>query len=193
MTNLKVINTLKLGAPKVLSALGRFLDPTQLEQIATDYQRCAELGGNAEPGLVREEGVSFNPRLARVLSLLVTDGNVRDPATLRAALYTATLTVVGGVGLESFVPPELLRVVEAVEEASHSLPEAALIRGVIELDTLRHVHQVNCSVAQRVAMLADKKKLLQTGFLALLPAWLQGKLEHALTLQLRNVTEQQSL
>jgi|GEM_PF-1543588 len=193
MSKPKLINVLGAGAPKVFSALGRFLDPVQLEQIATDYQRCAELGGNTEPGLVREEGVSFNPRLARVLSLLVSDGKERDPVTLRAALYAATLAVVCGAKLESFVPTELLRVVEAVEEARPSLPEAALVRGVIELDTLRHVHQVNHSVAERVVMLADKEKFLQTGFLALLPAWLQGKLEHALALQLRNVTEQQSL
>jgi hypothetical protein len=190
MTNSRRINTLQAGAPKICNALGRFLDQAQFEQLEADYQRCAELGGNTEPGLVREEGVSFNPRLARVLSLLVTDGGVRDAGTLRAVLYAAALAVISGAGLS--VPPELVRVVTAVEETSPSLPEAALIRGVIELDTIRHVHQLKCPVAERGAMLAEKEKFLQSGFLTLLPTWLRVKLEHALTLQLRNVAEQQS-
>lgn len=193
MTNSGLIDKVGSGAPKVFSILGRFLEPANFEQISADYQRCAELGGNTELGFVREDGASFNPRLARVLSLLVSDGKVSDPAILRAALYAATRVVFSGTRLEGFVPPELLRVVETVGDTSYAIPEAALIRGVIELDAIRHIHQRNLSVAERVEMLADKEKLLQTGFLALLPAWLRGKLEHALALQLRNLAEQHSL
>lgn len=173
---------LQQRAPKIFKALARFLDQTQLDQLAAEYFECDRLGGNVELGMVREEGVSFNPRLARLLSLLVTDGGVREFSLLRAALYAACLSE--SVELEQ-LPKELKSLISAVWRPDLSLSEAVLIRGVIELDTIRHLHQTAFSQPERIERIQALKRLLQRLQSGVLPEWLRIKLEHAVLLQTR--------
>ena len=135
--------------------------------------------------MVREEGVSFNPRLARILSLLIADGRVRDFNTLRAALYAASSARVPEGNPEG-VPGELLGTVSAVWSRCPESATAALIRGVLELDALRHLHQTQYPQMTRLGMLGQLEEYLREDAAELLPEWLRKKLEHAITLQRRH-------
>lgn len=178
-------NILRENAPKVFTALARFLSDQQLAQVGVDYDECVELGGNAEPGMVREEGVSFNPRLARVLSLLITDGGVRNIDTLRAALYAAS----PGALQHGWhrVPSGLRDVIVAVWSGRYTALDPAVIRGVIELDAIRHLHQTTYPVEEREAILARVELDLLVGSTLIVPEWLRQKLEHAIRMQRRRM------
>jgi hypothetical protein len=181
---------LRKSAPKIFTELARFLDQTQLDQLAEQYFECDRLGGNLELGMVREEGVSFNPRLARILKLLVADGGVREYLVLRAALFAACLSE--PVDLEHLpgaailqLSDELKSLVLAVWSPDLSEPKAALIRGVIELDTLRHLHQTVFSQEERVKRIQALERLLNGRQGSVFSDWLRIKLEHAVVLQTR--------
>ena len=178
-------NMLRENAPKVFTALARFLCEQQRAQMEVDYCACVELGGNAEPGMVREEGVSFNPRLARVLSLLITDGGVRDLNTLRTALYAASPKALQDGAHRA--PPALREVIAAVWSDKYTAVEPTLIRGVIELDAIRHLHQTTYPAEEREAMLARVELDLLIGSSLIVPEWLHRKLEHAITMQRRRM------
>jgi hypothetical protein len=178
-------NTLRENAPKVFAVLARYLADPHLDQLAAEYFECVELGGNEEPGMVREEGVSFNPRMARVLSLLLTDGGVRDLDTLRVSLYAASPRAVQDSA--HLAPTELRELVVAVWTDPCAMLTAALIRGAIELDAVRHLHQTTYSVAEREEILAHTERTVLADPLSMLPEWLRKKLEHAITLQRRQI------
>lgn len=146
-------------SPKVFIALKRFLEPDQLASLAANYQKCVSLGGNVEAGMTREEGVSFNPRLARILSIMIHDGGVRDFESLRSALCAAC---------------------DSLREKS-----SALVRGVIALDSIRHLHQTDFSEPKRQEILLGVESTLLGQLRNEMPEWLQKKLEHAIALQRR--------
>jgi hypothetical protein len=146
-------------SPKVFMALQRFLAPDELAALESDYQRCVSLGGNVEAGMTREEGVSFNPRLARILSIMIHDGGVRDFESLRSALCAAC---------------------DSLREKS-----SALVKGVIALDSIRHLHQTDFSEPKRQEILLGVESTLLGQLRNEMPEWLQKKLEHAIALQRR--------
>lgn len=151
--------SLPSDSPKVFTALKRFLGPNQLASLAADYQRCVSLGGNVEAGMTREGGVSFNPRLARILSIMIHDGGVREFDQLRSALYAAC--------------------------AGSLADSSVIVKGVIALDSIRHLHQTDFAESKRLEILdtAQSELLSQPG--NDLPEWLRKKLEHAIALQRR--------
>lgn len=179
---------LSQSAPKVFLALSRFLDEASLAQLAREYFECEKQGGNSEPGLEREEGVSFNPRMARILSLLIVDGEVREFELLRTALYAASIDprVRALGGQATHVPQDLARAVLAVWSQPPQGEEAVLLRGVIELDVVRHLHQTEYSQAMRLSMLDKIERGLLGKDVVLFSPWLRKKLEHAIQLQRRN-------
>jgi hypothetical protein len=146
-------------SPKVFTALKRFLEPDQLASLAADYQECVSLGGNVEPGMTREDGVSFNPRLARILSIMIHDGGVKDFELLRSALYAAC--------------------------DNSAVSGSTLVRGVIALDSIRHLHQTDFSEPKRQEILLGVESTLLGQLRNEMPEWLQKKLEHAIALQRR--------
>lgn len=176
--------TSKLGEneAKVFKRLERCIDHAELGRIIDDYLFCCQRGGNLEPGMVREDGVSFNPRLARILWLLVVDGGMRDSAVLRTALYAATLDAVPQA---QSISVELLAAIQAARSSTPETASAALIRGVIELDTVRHIHQTDFSSDDRSRMLARAQSVLSHIVRAQAPEWVCTKLNHAINLQLR--------
>ena len=79
--------------PGLAVLLGRYFDPSTVEILSEDYFAAVVRGGNQEDGIIREEGVSFNPRLARIITVLLRDGGVRDSWMLRVAVYGAVSVV----------------------------------------------------------------------------------------------------
>lgn len=180
---------LSIDSPKVFHALGRFLSVDELGVVEDDYQRARVRGGNVEPKISRDPGVSFNPRLARLLVILVNDLFIHDLSTLRAALYASVLY--SGLGERSDarelafedVPPELRPVVQGVLNGSRGDSIVSLIRAVIALDSLRHLHQSLWTLDERESILTWAEQEIDSSEHERLPELLAKKVSHAITLQ----------
>jgi hypothetical protein len=60
----------KSECPGVFGLLSRLLGEDAASALAVDYELVSQHDGNYEPAVIREEGVSYNPRIGRVLSIV---------------------------------------------------------------------------------------------------------------------------
>ena len=175
--------TLKDQCPGLLALLNRFLVVEQVALISADYAVAAAADGNREAYIEREDGVSYKPRIARLLSILIKDFGCRDVTTLRAAVYASAVDEI-----KSF-EPELMEVQELVTEVrqwrsgSSGSEAAGAIVATLELDAIRHLHMTTLPLEERCTRLA--KALIVADGLDLLKAVspLRKKLLHAIRLQ----------
>jgi len=186
-------------SPKVFFALARFLSPDELALLEDDYLRVRQRGGNVEPCAQREEGVSYNPRLARVVSILVHDLTVRDLGILRAALYASlifktcdprVLADTKSGWSEIVNQRDSLGVIELLKQLEHGIgsnPVSVMIAGVLVLDNVRHLHQSRHTAAERREMLEGTEQWVHEIELCGASRDLMLKLQHAITLQKRRV------
>jgi hypothetical protein len=171
--------------PGTFGILSRTVSEADCGCIALDYEVARQHGGNAEPATKREEGVSFNPRLGRIVSILIQDGGIRDSATIRVALYASVDRT--AEELAGFVPEDLL----AAVLVARSTPAASLPGRAIQLawalDAIRHLHMSDLPVAERADFLRScvDPRLLSNVSHELEP--LATKVRHALTLQERRL------
>jgi len=174
--------------PGVYASLSRMLTEVDLQVISSDYARAAEHGGNHETALTREEGVSFNPRLARVLSILLLDGDVREVSYLRASLFAA---LHHGTEVVVSLTPEELRVAVAECRNLDSTDERALaVQAAIRLDLVRHFHMTAHSREEKLSLLATSKNVPLLHTASRVPDMLKQKLSHAILLQERRLRQE---
>ncbi len=154
-------------------------------QIAGDYCVAADLGGNLEPAVPREAGVSFNPRIARVVSLVMQECVSVDPALVRLAVYSC----VGSDRIDD-LPSDLTSELKSVREASLGGPSWAQgISLAIVLDRVRHLHMMTSDLDEKGAYLdevrASPMLLPESGA----PERLRMKVLHAVELQARRLAD----
>ena len=170
--------------PGLVGSLGRLYGDDVVGAIAADYCTAADLGGNVEVGLSREEGVSFNPRIARIVSLVIQDSDRGDSHMLRVAVYSSIPD-----DKTDAVPPEVRADVRAVHAASSESP--SWIQGVqlaLFLDKIRHLHMVAMSDVEKTSYIEQvQSSQLLTGRSSA-PEKLRLKVIHAIDLQTRRLT-----
>lgn len=136
--------------PGLAGSLGRLYGKDVLAQFARDYCEAADRGGNAELGVAREEGVSFNPRIARVVSLVIQEYAHITPDLLRVVAYST-------VPLDGEIPVELRSDISAVRDVTPERPEwIKCIALALMLDRVRHLHMADIR--------SDEKERMLTGF-----------------------------
>lgn len=170
--------------PGLAGSLGRIYGDEVMAQIGADYCTASDLGGNAEEGLSRDDGVSFNPRIARLVSLVMQDCDRIEPHMLRVAVYSSIAD-----DKTDTTPPEVRADVRAVQCASSESP--SWIQGVklaLYLDRVRHLHMVVMSDVERMSYMREVQSspLLSVGSGA--PEKLRLKVIHAIDLQTRRLT-----
>ena len=123
---------LKDRSPALFGELNRRFSATEVEKIAEEFM-FAEQEKNAsfEKNLVREPGVNFNPRAARVLQLILESQSLQDTNALSTALK-----ILGGEDLSPHAKDSI------------NLPYAAIL-----LDDLRHLHMSTLSTAEKITEL----------------------------------------
>ncbi len=177
---------LVVEAPALRGAVEKLFGKPAISIVATDYERVAALGGNVEEGLVREQGVRFNPRIARVSLLALEEGRLRELSTLRAVVWS-TLRDVGA--LEELPDADIRRMVACVlsDEARVEEP-VSTIRAAIALDTVRHLHMTVLDRADKLSYIRSRSMsdLLRDG--SLIPSNLKVKLQYAVMMQERMLT-----
>lgn len=190
-------------SPKIFRALARFLNPAELAIVGADYQHVRQCGGNIELGLTREQGVSYNPPLARLLSIVSVDLGIQDLLLIRTTLYAAVLLRDGLLELISRnetalhelqskritleIPGDIKESVQSACDPSCATSAGCVIRGVLALDTIRHLHQTSWSLADRQRILEDVERNVVEPLIRREPEILVKKLSHAITLQRRRL------
>ncbi len=77
---------LKLDSPSLYGILSRTLSSIELEHVVTAFKDSIEKGSAKEK---REEGLSFNPRPARIAEILIKEANVTSTETISASFYAS--------------------------------------------------------------------------------------------------------
>lgn len=175
---------LQQHAPAVKRALERALEAPVLDEFIADFERVIERGAASERGIVREAGVSFNPRVGRLLGLLMGEAGLCDLLSLRALLWS---TVVPPLELDQ-VPEGPVRTVVAqvISGAACGTPEAprvSAIRAVLLLDAVRHLHLSTVAREEKERLLHEGQQ--QLGRDGAYADALRAKLSYALTSQRR--------
>jgi hypothetical protein len=80
-------------APKVWGVIATSLSPEELEPISEIFNKIVIEGLLESPAISREEGVSFNPRPARIVEILLKEGLERDPGPDLSTPIKASLLV----------------------------------------------------------------------------------------------------
>jgi hypothetical protein len=174
---------LVVEAPALRGAVAKLFGEAAVAVIASDYEQAAAHGGNVEVGLVREEGVSYNKRIARLSLLALDEGGVRSLSDLRAVMWS---TIIDVEALDTISEGEVRAKAVAVrveEESGDTLVNA--IRAVIALDTIRHLHMTTLAPTDKLAYIESEKLAALLRAEATTPPVLKVKLQHAMKMQRR--------
>jgi hypothetical protein len=178
--------------PRVFITLRRFLSEKQYCEIVRQYRAVDKLGANIDRETVREDGVSFNPRVARILSILLTDAGCRDCTVLVSAIWSCLAYDIsyGRIRIENDfldVPSEYRASVDAVIGNLRQDSSTACIRAVLDLDRIRHLHISSLEYSERAEVLEAIGVTYTENLLAMLPRALYDKLLHARSMQHRRL------
>jgi hypothetical protein len=185
-----LIHGLQDELPRVFISLRRFLSDQQYRELVRQYLAVDKLGANIDRETIREDGVSFNPRIARILSILLTDAGCRDCAVLASGIwsclaYDITFRTVEGNCFD--VPSEYRASVDAVIGTPRRDSSTAYIRAALDLDRMRHLHISSLDYLQRAEVLKALEGIYTASLLAMLPQALYDKVQHALSMQHRRL------
>ena len=178
---------MRAEAPALVRLLERAFGDGCIDLFSADYERARGAGGNAErDGTGREEGVSFRPRIARILSILLKEVQGVQLQTARAAVYAA-----GQVAPPVEVAHEALGAFLSNRDVgSASLPrcpESCAVALAVELDAVRHLHMTQLDHEARTQQLSAAEKLASASSGIVPLDTLRQKLLHAIKLQRRNL------
>lgn len=148
-------------------------------QLADTFLLVWQAGGDSEGDVVRAEGVSFNPRLARLAQIVLLDSRAKllkasddseelmHAAELVMAIWLAALTMNQYRQLAHKLPSSLKRSMiiasRAREIASGDLsggpvgPEGIVAASLI-LDRIRHLHMTNLKIEHRLKELGQLER-----------------------------------
>lgn len=176
-----MLDRLTKECPGLAGSLTRLYGREVAEEFAQCYAEVADLGGNDELGVVREKGGSFNPRIARLVSLVIQECDEVTPRVLRAVIYSALPD-----GVE--VPQAVCADVSDIRGATPSSPawvSSVALAGM--LDRVRHLHMAELPADQKEDILTSvaSSPLLLPGGTS--PEHLRLKVVHAVDMQRRRM------
>ncbi len=177
---------MRTKAPGLTFKLERRFSAAIIDELDLHYTTVEAVGGNEEPGLTREEGVSFNPRIARVASLLLEErGKDVTLNELAAAMWSLVTKEVSAPASSTPEVSDLVELVrgDLVHASSHAC--VAAIIGVRELDTIRHLHMTTSSPDEKRGYLYALKTSTLLAPSSAISQTLRKKIEHAIAMQER--------
>ena len=177
-------------SPGIVFALERVLDEESIGQLFGDYEVVVAAGGNDEHGVIREEGVSYNRRIARILTIVLKEAGCRDFATLRLALYACAKDAV------SVNEAELDREIRAVRESVNVPPSTlsvAIVSAALLLDRSRHLHMTTMSLGEQMRCAETLGASCVLRQEVPLPEHLRKKVEYSVNVQKRRLEAESSL
>jgi hypothetical protein len=145
----------------ILALAAAGFQQSSIDTLSTAYRFSFENGGTNEQPIKREEGVSFNPRPARICQILLQDAQERDLQALCAALLVTLARI------ETVPPEELQQALEVAQNARRFLSERTQVDACAErvalsyhLDNLRHLHMTDLPLESPRAALQRTSEIL---------------------------------
>ena len=156
------MQTVKKLSPHLHSVAQRVFrdEPAALGIVELSFAHAVSYGGLAELDFEREDGVSFNPRPARVALILLSNAQVTDGEVVAAGILASSSP------LEALKDLEVSERARVLAHAAHALPdeiaeldltiraEVAVVALSLWLDRVRHLHQSPTASERWDAMLA---------------------------------------
>jgi hypothetical protein len=162
---MSILETLKERSPALIRQLLRRLTGPEAAEIAELYllaERCGDASFEAD--IIREDGVNFNPRAARVLQLVLEEPHA-GLADLKLAL--ACLNKRSLENFEEF-SKQAARLLVFIENEPPNEPadqqlsfSECLVTLAIILDDMRHLHMTTLSETERQARAQILKRRLR--------------------------------
>lgn len=130
-------------APGLFKDLSRLFDVGQCGYLSDCYRAAAKVGALEEAPVVREDGVSYNPKPARVCSILLKECP-RYPVRIYGCSFFAVLPQVRLVTVSSQFQSEVaaLSTMGDITEAEPAIQNVYLS---VFLDQIRHLHMTHFS------------------------------------------------
>lgn len=156
------------SSPHLSSVAERIFPQEIAAAVVSTFELTVAWGGKTEHGFSREEGVSFNPRPARIGLIMLNDVGERNDSVVRAAILAAVIEQCSDDAIDAFYKlPSGEKVVELARMGILPIDQIESIEGpdrlaagsiacAIFLDLMRHFHQT-----QLWAATADKTEWLR--------------------------------
>jgi len=168
-------SSMELRSPKTYFYLKEVFSEVELEQIGKSFLNVIRIAGPEEATTIREPGVSFNPRPARLCEILCREGDEKNLSAFIAVL--ASVVIDQRVAPEGFSPEETINAGAIINFPN--IPETpnkpSLTKETIELcflcrsiDKLRHLHMSSMSKTE-VKQQIESIKLAVTNLSQLAP------------------------
>lgn len=143
---------LRWDSPAVYAVL-EYAFPQNIEILAQAYSLAWQHGGASDSPVIRAVGASFNPRPARLVSLLLSEGQEKSPLAVSAA-FLASSSLSKELVSDSPLLDAWVLAQEAINrhQSAPSNPAACKIAVCLEIDLLRHLHMTDLSDAERKAL-----------------------------------------
>ena len=177
---------MRTKAPGLTFKLERIFSAAIIDELDSCYIAADAAGGNEELGFIREDGVSYNPRIARVASLLLEErGKDVIANEIAAAMWSLVTKEVPELATLNSEVSDLVKLVRGDLVYASSLACVAAIIGVRELDTIRHLHMTTRSLDEKRAYLNALKTSTLLAPSSAISQTLRKKIEHAIAMQER--------
>ena len=151
---------LEEDSPSLAGFLGRYLPKEEADSLTDLYSLVADLGGLNDSPVTREEGVSFNPRPARLCHILNKELKVHSSELLGAAIILPLLH--NNLSLEPLLGrwSREASLAELAYRGDRSSQEEEALYLAYWVDLLRHLHMSKVSREEREETLETRKKII---------------------------------
>jgi len=173
---------LQIDSPALFGSIQRRFDTGLVSLVVAEYRDAAAAGGNREVDFSRPEEASFNPRMARIASLVSNEGGFDDIGAIRAVLWSC---VPGRIEHQSLPSPPSDLIAAMEEDARTRL--AATIFAALQLDRARHLHLTEAGLDFQRAFVMEAQDLVDMEPFSNIAPMLRNKLIHALAMQSRRI------
>lgn len=166
-------------SPALESLLKRLFKGDMLTQLVDAFMLVWQAGGDSEGDIVRAEGVSFNPRLARLAQIVLLDSRSKllrasDPqdelqhaAELVVAVWLASLPnsqyrqlsfKISAQHRRTSIIAGLAREIASGDLSGGPIGPEGIVAAALILDRVRHLHMTPLTIEQRLKELTQLER-----------------------------------
>lgn len=185
--------SLREAAPGLYSSLKKILLPEDLASIEKSYTEVATRGGIEESPVIREVDASFNPRPARIATLVLTDAKPTNlTKAILLALWSSLILDAATDPQWSQVPEDLTSALDRISSINGTSLEdidEVVVAVALRLDQVRHLHMTTLNINEKMSFLESVEALVTNLLLSHSELPILKKLSHAIHQQRRIVGE----
>lgn len=154
----------------------------ELGQLELAYSSAWKVGAGVEAPVLREPGASYNPRPARIATILIKECRDLTVVEIVACFWVPALEK----GFEILNPNEAGQLLakqsySALHDVSsfNLKPQALRVAAAVLVDAIRHLHMSSLSSAERQAKIEQSERFIAGLTASSIDARLFAVLEHA--------------